>query len=1316
MNRKKIILRSAAVFGIVIVVAFIGGYFYLRSSGFKQFALRKIVEQVNESTGGRASIRDFDFQLSSLTAHVYNIVIHGKESPSDPPLLAVDKLTVSLKIQSVFRRQVYLSELLVEHPVVHVLVDPQGDSNLPQPKETGSSSGSPTSVFDLGVRHAAITNGEIAYNDRKIPLDADLHDLRTDVSFDYLTRRYTGSISYRDGSLHYATYQPVPHAFEAAFTASPSQFDLNSATVQIASSTLKLAATVANYAAPIVNGSYDLLLHAQDAKKLGPSLIDPSLDVAGDVSLSGKLHYEDKANQSFLRNVDVEGQIASEALSAVASGDRIELRKLRGRYQLSNGSLRANDVMADAYGGRISADLNMTNLDGKPAAQVKAEVRGLSLLAVQHSLGQARGQHVVIAGLVDGRAEATWTGTPNNGTVRADLAVKSGAKGTPGNRTQILPVDGVIHAVYDGRSRVVTLANSTLRVPSATITADGQISNHSSLKIHANTEDLNSLVELASSFGTSSGASSSPPPALSGAASVDATITGSTTAPVISASLQAHNLEVQGSRWKSAALSLRANPSHLTISDGELVAAEKGKAAFSADVALHNWAYEPSNPIQANLSASQMRLTDLEEIAGVHYPISGDLSAKVSLKGSQLDPNGSGTIEIANGRAGDEPLKTVLITFRGENGSITSHLQLASDAGSTNGDLEYTPRTKTYKVNVDAPGIVLQKLHTVQEKNLALNGTVTLHANGKGTIDDPQLSATIELPKLEIKGKSIAGVKAELQVANERADFSLDSEIAQASVKARGRVALTGDYETEASIDSTAIPLDVLLATYSSGAPEGFTGQTELHASLKGPLKNKDLLQAHLEIPKLDAQYQTLQIGLASPLRANYANAVLTVAPTEIRGTGTSIRLQGSVPLAGSTAGNLTAQGTIDAKIFRILAPDVRSSGTINLDVRATGSTSDPQVGGEIRLQDVAVATSASPLSVDKLNGILSLDNEKVRISEMKAEVGGGQVSLGGTIGYRDSKQFDLALQASSLRLRYPEGLRSILDANLTWAGDMDDSALKGTVLIDGLSFTPDFDLASFGDQFSTGATVPAEPGFTDTINLQVRVQSKDNLTATSSQVSLEGSATLNVTGTAADPVITGRTDLTSGELFYHNVRYQLQRGIITFSDPNVTRPNLDVSVTTTVEQYNLTLNLRGPFDTLTTSYSSDPPLSTADVINLIARGKTSSELAASTQSTDSMIASQAASQLSGSVQKLVGLSSLQIDPTIGGNNQDPSARVAVQQRVTKNFLFTFSTDVSQPGNEIVQGEYQINKRWSVSAARDQTGGVSVDGRFHTRF
>jgi translocation and assembly module TamB len=237
-----------------------------------------------------------------------------------------------------------------------------------------------------------------------------------------------------------------------------------------------------------------------------------------------------------------------------------------------------------------------------------------------------------------------------------------------------------------------------------------------------------------------------------------------------------------------------------------------------------------------------------------------------------------------------------------------------------------------------------------------------------------------------------------------------------------------------------------------------------------------------------------------------------------------------------------------------------------------------------------------------------------------------------------------------------------------------------------------------------------------DNVKLSIAVQSREGLSATSSQVSVEGQVNLRVVGTAANPVITGRAQLSSGELFYRNVRYELEDSVITFDNPYQTQPVLNVTVSTIVEQYNLTIKLRGPFDKLVTAYTSDPPLASADIINLIARGKTTQEAASSSQSTDSMIASQAASQFSSSVQKLAGISSLQIDPLLGGNNQNPSARVAIQQRVSKNFLFTFSTDVSQPGTEIVQGEYQLNKRWSVSVARDQVGGVSVDGRYRTRF
>ena len=78
---------------------------------------------------------------------------------------------------------------------------------------------------------------------------------------------------------------------------------------------------------------------------------------------------------------------------------------------------------------------------------------------------------------------------------------------------------------------------------------------------------------------------------------------------------------------------------------------------------------------------------------------------------------------------------------------------------------------------------------------------------------------------------------------------------------------------------------------------------------MKGPLKNKNQLEAHLTISKLNATYQSLEIGEAAPIQVDYAHSVLTLQPSEIRGTGTSLRLQGSIPLEGNSPPNLSAQG-----------------------------------------------------------------------------------------------------------------------------------------------------------------------------------------------------------------------------------------------------------------------------------------------------------------------------------------------------------------------------------------------------------------------
>src|ERR1700688_3354118 len=100
MKWKRAIGWTVAGLLALLIVAAIGGYLYLKSNSFQQLALRKIVDQVDTATGGKAEIGGLDFNFSTLTAHLYNITVHGTEAPDQPPLLHADELTVRLKIVS----------------------------------------------------------------------------------------------------------------------------------------------------------------------------------------------------------------------------------------------------------------------------------------------------------------------------------------------------------------------------------------------------------------------------------------------------------------------------------------------------------------------------------------------------------------------------------------------------------------------------------------------------------------------------------------------------------------------------------------------------------------------------------------------------------------------------------------------------------------------------------------------------------------------------------------------------------------------------------------------------------------------------------------------------------------------------------------------------------------------------------------------------------------------------------------------------------------------------------------------------------------
>jgi len=1310
--------RKLGLTAVVLVASFavlsVAGYLVLRSARFHEYLLAQIEKQASEATGAEVRVQNFALHFSRLGADAYGITVRGNQPSSARPLVQADQLRIRLKIVSLLRKKVDLSEIILRHPVVNLQVRKDGTTNLPTTPKSNSNTS--TNLFDLGIRHVLLEHGEIYYNDVKTPLDAELHDLEVEIKGGPIGKGYDGKLSYRNGRVLYGDMIPLPHDLTAAFNATPSEFTLKPLLLTVASSTMELQGQVQNYSQPSASGSYKVTFHAQDARS---ALRNTSIP-AGEVTLTGSIRYQQQENVPVIRALNLDGRLNGRELTVSTADVNAVVRNVRGEFKLANGNLDVHGVEADLLGGHLTATATMQHLDANSRARVHASVNTISLSAANGALRTGRLNAMPIDGQLSGTADAAWTGSVKNITAHSDIALKGALTSS---RSAPLPVDGAAHLNYDGRTATATLTNTSVHTPQTHVEINGTAGQKLNLKLQAHAADLtevDALVGAFQGFGHERSASISSPRSvnLAGAADLQLLVEGTMNDPLIRGQLAGRSLQVKNTQWRSLELRLQASKSVISIQNGSLVNARQGYINFAVGSGLQNWHYLPSSAITLEVSSRDLAINQLLQLARLDYPISGNLSVDLSMHGSQLNPIGKGSVRLTRANVYGQALQQLSIQSEGNGDALTSSLEISLPAGSGKANLVLYPKRKGYEVQLNVPGVNLAQLKAVQDKNLGLAGVLTVNANGHGTVDDPQLALTVQIPQLKVRDASISGIKANINVANRQAHLDLDSEILQTSVQARATVNISDGHYTRATLDTKGLPIEGLLALRGPAKSNGPRGIVEVHATAEGPLDDKDRMQAEVIIPTLKAEYQGLQIGNARPLHIHYANSTVALDPAEISGTDTTLRLQGQLPLQGTAPVTLSAVGTVDMQLLRFFQSDLQSSGKLQLDLRATGRTDHPTVQGQLLLQNVSMTHADAPVGLQNLNGILDVRNDQITIAQLAGESGGGQISARGTIGYRPQLQMNVALQAKNVRIRYQDAIRTVLGGDLNLVGTSQAANLKGRVLIDSLSFTQNFDLATFAGQVQSGPESAPGEGMANKIKLDIAVQTARDLNLTSSAVSLQGQANLHVVGSAADPVILGRTEFTAGDIFLMNKRYQIERGNIEFSNPNRTEPVLNLLLTSTIKQYNLSLTFRGPLDKLQTSYVSDPPLPTADIINLIARGQTTQQAAASPSNfgASSLLAQGAASQVSGGVQKLAGLSSLSIDPTLGGNNSDPGARIAMQKRVTNDFLFTFATDVTSTQRELIQGEYQFTKRWSVSVTRDENGGFAVDGKYHKRY
>jgi translocation and assembly module TamB len=153
-----------------------------------------------------------------------------------------------------------------------------------------------------------------------------------------------------------------------------------------------------------------------------------------------------------------------------------------------------------------------------------------------------------------------------------------------------------------------------------------------------------------------------------------------------------------------------------------------------------------------------------------------------------------------------------------------------------------------------------------------------------------------------------------------------------------------------------------------------------------------------------------------------------------------------------------------------------------------------------------------------------------------------------------------------------------------------------------------------------------------------------------------------------------------------------------------------------------------GPINKLTLTPRSDPPLQFSEIVALLATGRapTSDPTLLRQQSAEpqnwqqmgasALLGSAIASPVAGRLQRFFGVSRLRIDPTFSGVDNNPQARLTLEQQVTPSITFTYITNVTTTNPQVVRVEWAMSRQFSVVVLREENGLLGIDFFYKKRF
>ncbi len=1299
---RRWVLRPAvwalAALALLIALARI----FLASDFARERGRDLLATRLSEALARPVTIDALDFELLPLGLVVEGLTL-ASDRPGEPPLATVRRLVIEGDLEGFRRSELVLTRVAIDGLDLHLEFRADGTDNLPRPRRRGA----PARQVALRIDGLEITDSQVIVAERKAPVDVRARAVaarlvglgETDL---------VGSVVAQEIELGLPKARPLPLALAARAKLLSDRLEILSARVSGPDLSARVAGRIGWRQATrvelagSVEGSGALIdrLGYLDGEIAGPIRFDGSFEWRREAwGFRGAVESAGLDLFGF-RLDDLAGQVAGEERTM-----RFDLE--RGRFA---GGAAAGAFTVDLEPGSYPASLDLT-LAGGDLEQILARFS------------------VPIAGLAG----------EVSGPFRYDFDLLDAARGSGAGEFTILPPLEPGERVAATGSALLRLEAGRVELPAIELATAGQrvtasggygiADGRGRFGLEAQSEDLGELMRLlpfaeagslwqpTAGTGLVSGAIEIAP----GGFAVELDLAcAAVAAPGFTAARLTGTVRATERAVEALELELEQPGARLFLS-GRLPYAggAAGRAPAGLDLSLRaeGWPVESARPWLP-----------------FELPVEGPARGTLTLAGSLDAMTGRVDASVAPvwlAGLGVDRLAARL-DWDAERVEV-ARLTLAAPAGELEGRGMLRLSDSGLDFALAAPALDLAAAPFATWTAGRLDGRLAAELKLGGTLERPSLELDGELTGLAVAGVALdesAPGRLEANWSEGRLELAADLP---GLLRVTGAGPWTLDAGADLALEVSSQRID-RLAALAAGAPvAGLEGEVAGRVVARLPAAGAAVLE--LEIPALAFRYGGRELTSLEPVRATLDAEGLHVASLYLGlpGGADELFVAGDVRFEDDPALDLKVQASLAASWLKPMLADLDLAGRVDGVAVVRGTLARPAVSGQAEWSGGRWIPPQVPHTLERANALLLLYPDAVVVDHLAADFAGGQLLATGRVELGAELSYRFEATARRVAVRWPAGWQLRGDGDFTLVSTEEGRQLRGELRLDRIFYPQDVKLSAAQLLQRVLTRTRLEVSETDdllsTTYLALAVRAPRAVRIRNNLANLSGGGDLTLRGTLARPVAFGEIAFEpGGTVEYAGNRYQLERALLTFANPERIEPLLDVVARSRVDQYDVTVRLGGTLERLETHFASDPPLPDLDVLALLSTGApletrtaaaaadlTRGAAATSSQAAEQVLYGQASSLLTERVSRLFGFDKLRVDPLTTGDAIS-SARVTVGKRISSNLYVTYSVDPSSTAQQILQVEWRLTDRMVLVLTQNGNESYSVDARWESGF